>query len=72
MLGTEKSTEYLEKSMDFFGKFCSLLKLKNMGNDDEGLDHPLLVDIFSYLLQVCYTLINIYISFFFCFNNMVL
>lgn len=61
MLGTEKSTEYLEKSMDFFGKFCSLLKPKNMGNDDEGLDHPLLVDIFSYLLQVCYTFINIFV-----------
>lgn len=51
MLGVEKSTQYLEKSMDFFGKFCSLLKPKNMGNDD-GLDHPLLVDIFSYLLKV--------------------
>lgn len=58
MLAIEKSTSYLEKSMDFFGKFCSLLKPKNMGTDDEGLDHPLLVDIFSYLLQVCYAYIN--------------
>lgn len=54
--------------MDFFGKFCSLLKQRK-GNENDCDDHPLLADIFSHLLQVSFYLyaniadINLYMWF---------
>lgn len=38
--------------MDFFGHFCALLRSQSKDDETEYADHPLLTEIFSYLLEV--------------------
>lgn len=61
MLTTEKPSQYLDKSMDFFGKFCSLLKQQTT-DTEECIDHPLLKKILSHLIKVSLFLVYIYLD----------
>lgn len=53
IITVEKSTHYLEKSIEFVGYFCSLLK-PTTDNNNEYVDHQLLKEILSHLLKVWY------------------
>lgn len=46
----EKSN-FLHNSLEFLGKFCSILKFEG-NNGDEDVDHPVLENIVSLLLEV--------------------
>ncbi|XP_023023077.2 chromosome associated protein G [Leptinotarsa decemlineata] len=53
MLTIEKGGKFIEKLIIFFGKFCFLLKPKQVKCEDETEDyveHPLLTEIISFLL----------------------
>lgn len=58
MLTAEKFSHYVDNVMKFFAKFCSLLRPVSHSDTTEDaaeqIDHPLLTDIFSYLLNVSF------------------
>ncbi|KAJ8969726.1 hypothetical protein NQ314_001614 [Rhamnusium bicolor] len=54
ILSIDKGNKYVEKTIDFIALFCSMLKSKQIEPNDDTVDyveHPLLSEIFAYLLE---------------------